>query len=212
VYTFPTPFADINPKSFKPKPAWNSMRSAMKQFAENEGGIYRITSNWQKIDSYIERVGVLNNQGSYDPSSMAQLYRLDKNSIEWSSLKWRLEQVVGTTKVYRLQNLWGQGYLTRTGETDGNGKMVPGRGVVVADLNMEWTSQWIIEYNSDETFTIRCKWSDGNDYVTRRGNPVGNGNYEPTNEISLQSGSKTLIPTMVSGTDVVKASNPKNHL
>jgi hypothetical protein len=81
LYTFPTPFAEINPQNFQTQnPPGIPCVSAMKQFAENEGGIYRITSNWRTSDSYIYRVGKLNAQGYYDPSDMAQLFQLDK---EW---------------------------------------------------------------------------------------------------------------------------------
>lgn len=45
IYTYPTLFWDIIPQNLQRKPAWNAMREAMKDFSENEGGIYRITWN-----------------------------------------------------------------------------------------------------------------------------------------------------------------------
>ena len=181
VYTYPSPFADINPKNFRPKPAWNAMRDVMKNFAESEGGIYRITSTWHTQDSYITSDGDQDDQGVWTPSGMVNLYELNDESAEWTSMKWRLERVVGSTKIYRIQCLWEQGYLTRAGEKDVSGNTIPGRDVVLADLHMEWKSQqWIIDYYTNDTYKIRSNWKDDNDYMTRLGNEI-------TNKVGLQS-------------------------
>jgi hypothetical protein len=92
------------------------MGETMTDFSENERGIYRITSNWNTIDSYITRDGDLNDSGCYSPSSTIQLQELNENSLQWSSMKWRL--VVGNTNFYRIQWLWAQGYLRRGGKQD----------------------------------------------------------------------------------------------
>lgn len=188
VYAYPSPFADINPANFRPKAAWYAMRDVMKNFAESEGGIYRITSNWQTQDSYMSHDGIQNDQGEYTPAGTVHLYELDNDSAEWDSMKWRLERVVGKAKIYRIQCLWAQGYLTRAAATDKNGNTIPGQDIVVADLHMEWTSQqWIIEYNTNTTFKISNNWKDGNDYMTRLGASVVIGQQETTNVLVLQS-------------------------
>jgi hypothetical protein len=187
VYTYPTPFWDINPENFQPKPAWNMMSEAMSDFSENEGGIYRITSNWNTINSYIARDGNLNDNGSYSPGSAIQLQELNESSLHWSSMKWRLERIVGTTNVYRIQCLWAQGYLTRNGEQDGNGNWFPTGTLTVVDLNMNWWSQrWFVDYNEDETFTIKSYWGSEDGYPTRRGVQDTSGSYQALNEIRLQ--------------------------
>ena len=164
------------------------MRDVMKNFAESEGGIYRITSNWKTQDSYISHDGIQNDQGEYYPAGTVHLYELDNDSAEWNSMKWRLERVVGSTKIYRIQCLWAQGYLTRASAKDQNGNTIPGPDMVVADLRMDWTSQqWVIEYNAKTTFKISSNWKDGNDHLTRLGASVGILQQEPTNIVMLQS-------------------------
>ncbi|KAI2497339.1 endo-1-4-beta-xylanase [Fragilaria crotonensis] len=189
VYAFPSPFSDINPNNFRPKLAWNAMRDVMKNFAESEGGVDRITSTWHTQDSYIASDGIQDDQGDWTPAGTVHLFELNNESAEWTSLKWRLERDVGIIKIYRIQCLWEQGYLTRAGAQDKSVNTIPGREVVVADLHMDWTSQqWIIDYNSDDTYKISSNWKDGNDYLTRLGTSL-NWIVETgvTNNVGLQS-------------------------
>mmetsp|Transcript_12547 Transcript_12547/g.20893 ORF Transcript_12547/g.20893 Transcript_12547/m.20893 type:complete len:569 (+) Transcript_12547:11-1717(+) len=187
VYTYPTPFWDINPENLRPKSAWREMREAMKGFSENEGGIYRITSNWNAINSYIVRDGDLNENGGYEPGRTLQLHALDENSRQWSSMKWRLERLVGTTNIYHIQCLWAHGYLTRTGEQNSEGEWFPTAGLRVDDLDLDWWSQrWVVDYNEDNTYTIKSYWGNENDYLTRLGVQDATGGYQATNEIRLQ--------------------------
>lgn len=152
-----------------------------------KGEFIESRSNWNKGNSYIARDGDLNENGGYDAGETLELHSLNKHSLGWSSLKWRLERLAGTTNVYRIQNVWEQGYLTRTGEQDSAGNWFPTADVTVEDLHMNWWSQrWIIDYKEDDAFRIRSIWSNGNDYLTRRGESDGNGGYTATNEIQLQ--------------------------
>jgi endo-1,4-beta-xylanase len=163
------------------------MKDAMKDFAENEGGIYRMASKWDTSNSYVGRVGSLNDDGTYSPSNSVNLYELNEGSEMWSSLKWRLERVEDSINVYRIKNMWANSYLTRTGEQDKYGEWYPAYGVVLADLHSSWWSQqWVIEHTGEATFKIRCLWGNSNDYMTRLGAPDGVGGYLPTNEIRLQ--------------------------
>lgn len=140
-------------------------------------------------DGFIASDGIQDDQGDWTPAGTVHLYELNDESAEWTSMKWRLERVVGSTKIYRIQCLWEQGYLTRAGAQDKSGNTIPGREVVVADLRMDWTSQqWIIDYNTDDTYKISSNWKDGNDYLTRLGTSltwvVETG---VTNKVGLQS-------------------------
>jgi GH35 family endo-1,4-beta-xylanase len=189
VYTYPTPFADINPASLQPKPAWNAMRNAMSDFMENEGATYRITSRWETQTSYLALDGIPTNDGTFLPSNQVHLQELNVDSQQWSSFKWRLERVVGFTNIYRIQCLWGLGYLTRVADQDNSGAIFPSGNMIVTNFNVDWKSQeWKIEYYLNETFKISSNWQKGGeDFVTRLGEPIGNGNYKPTNEINIQS-------------------------
>jgi hypothetical protein len=189
VFTFPIPFADINPAKLQPKPAWNAMRNAMIDFMENEGATYRITSNWETQTSYLTLDNIPTPEGSFLPSNLVFLQELNVDSQEWTSMKWRLERIVGFTNIYRIQCQWGLGYLTRAGDTSSSGNILPSGGLVVASLNVDWKSQqWKIEYYRNETFKISINWQrEGEDFLTRRRAPIGSGDYMPTNEINIQS-------------------------
>lgn len=189
MYTYPTPFWDINPGNFRPKPAWRSMIKTMLDFNFNEGGVYRMTSDWRTMNSYLGRGGVENGQGGWTPGSDVYLDELDDNTTLWKSLKWRLERVAGTTNMYRIKNLWADGYLSREGVQNPDESWTAHQTVSVYDtLGLNWWSQmWIIEYKSDDSFTIRSRWSNGNDYLTRLGSSNEAGGFDPTNEVRLQS-------------------------
>jgi hypothetical protein len=82
-YTFPTPFWDINAKSFKPKPAWDAMKRALLEYSSIIGAVYWISSSWD-VDSniYLARDGVpsvTDGQGNilqYEAGSTVSLFAL----------------------------------------------------------------------------------------------------------------------------------------
>ncbi len=127
-------------------------------------GNYRIRNGWG-ADSYLNRAGVQNANGSWSPGNAAYFSGLQTG---WSSQIWAIEQVGGS--VYRLKNSWTKGadHLERSSKQV-NGTWVPDDtppffGTLGTTLDSQ---KWILEWVTGKTYRVRNAWSNGNDFLGR---------------------------------------------
>jgi endo-1,4-beta-xylanase len=179
VYWYPSPFWDINPNHFSPKPAWYAMQNALVNFT----GVYRVTSLWTTSSSYLIRNGT-----STTPSYQVGLYTLNGKTNLLTSMKWRFERV--NVGVYRIACTWGYstGYLTRLGLPDPVTSVITATSQIqVQALEPSWESQlWYVHYVFGNEYIITSQWGDDGT-LTRLGSYNQNGVLQPTNQVYLDA-------------------------
>lgn len=188
VYTFPTPFWDINPESFQPKLGWMEMKATMEQFSISGDATYRLISMWKPESGYMIRDGACTGK-MYVPSNTVALDALNGASDSWLSMKWALERT--TSNVYRIASTWGETsmYLSRGGVPDGSGGYTPGTDVYLDSLHESWTSQlWTLEHVYNDVYRLRNNWSvGGSDYLSRMGAPNADGSFSASSTVYLDA-------------------------
>jgi len=153
--------------------------------APDNGGIYRMTSEWATDTSYLSRNGAeWFGNGTWYPTNEVSLYQLET----WSSQTWVFELIEGEDSIYRIVNRWepSTGYLSRDGEQREDGQWYPARTLYLGPSQPTWTSRmWAVEWYTDSTYLLRNLWSDGTDYLTRVGEQQDDGTWNPTSEANF---------------------------